>query len=76
MSSIEKLDGYWFQASPGTTVVNGVNVLDVSALEQSADSSNESTSSVAAHQTETTEGTDLHPSPQFITVTGTFNIKT
>lgn len=65
--------GIYLQASPGTTVVNGVNVLDVSALEQSADSSNESSASVSAHPAETTqEAADLQPSPHFITVTGQF----
>lgn len=72
MNVILYLDEY-FQTSPGT-VVNGVNVLDVSALEQSADSSNESSASVSVHQTDNgPEGSDLQPSPHFITVTGKFN---
>ncbi|CAG9819392.1 unnamed protein product [Phaedon cochleariae] len=55
--------------SSGATIVNGVPVIDVSALEQAADSSNES-SATAEHQTESHETDPLATtSPHFITVT-------
>lgn len=58
------------QAS-GNAVANGVPVIDVSALEQSADSSNESAASVSGHQGDSTHDSDpTQPSPHFITVTG------
>ncbi|KAG5888483.1 hypothetical protein JTB14_022109 [Gonioctena quinquepunctata] len=57
------------QATSSGTLVNGVPVIDVSALEQAADSSNES-STTADHQTENHETDPLSTgSPHFITVT-------
>nr|XP_023015376.1 DNA-binding protein RFX2 isoform X2 [Leptinotarsa decemlineata] len=57
------------QTTSSGTIVNGVPVIDVSALEQAADSSNESTAT-ADHQTETHETDPLSSgSPHFITVT-------
>lgn len=51
-----------------TTVVNGVPVIDVSALEQAADSSNESTGT--NHHADSQQENHLAtPSPHFITVT-------
>lgn len=60
------------QQATTNAVVNGVPVIDVSALEQSADSSNESSASVSGHgQGESTQEADpLQTSPHFITVTG------
>lgn len=48
-----------------------VPVIDVSALEQSADSSNESSASVSGNQGDTNQDSDpIQTSPHFITVTG------
>lgn len=64
---------YFFIQTTGaaTTIVNGVPVIDVSALEQAADSSNEST---ATGETQAEGHGDTDPigqaSPHFITVTG------
>ncbi|XP_071057662.1 DNA-binding protein RFX2 isoform X3 [Onthophagus taurus] len=57
------------QAATSGTIVNGVPVIDVSALEQAADSSNES-SATAEHQSESheTEGIE-QVSSHYITVT-------
>lgn len=53
-------------------IVNGVSVIDVSALEQAAESSNES-SATAEAQNETHETDPLgDTSPHFITVTGKY----
>lgn len=58
------------QAATTGALVNGVPVIDVSALEQAADSSNESTATAEAQG----ESHDADPlsqtSPHFITVTG------
>lgn len=58
------------QAGNGGALVNGVPVIDVSALEQAADSSNESSATTEpqgdSHDTDSINQT----SPQFITVTG------
>lgn len=58
------------QSATGGTIVNGVPVIDVSALEQAAESSNESTAT--AEQQQDTHETDslTQTSPHFITVTG------
>lgn len=50
--------------------MNGVPVIDVSALEQAAESSNESTAT-AEQQSDSHETDPIsHSSPHFITVTG------
>lgn len=60
------------QSSGNSAIVNGVPVIDVSALEQAADSSNESTAT-AEPQGDSHETDPIgQASPQFITVTGTF----
>lgn len=60
------------QTAASSAIVNGVPVIDVSALEQAADSSNESSATTEhpadSHETEAIEQT----SPHFITVTGQF----
>lgn len=53
------------------TIVNGVPVIDVSALEQAADSSNESSATVE-QQNDSHETDPIATSPHFITVTGKF----
>lgn len=54
--------------------MNGVPVIDVSALEQAADSSNESSTTGEAAQTETHETDPIgQASPHFITVTGGYS---
>lgn len=53
--------------------MNGVPVIDVSALEQAADSSNES-STTAEQQNESHDTDPIATSPHFITVTGEFSI--
>uniref|UniRef100_A0A1Y1M0I7 RFX-type winged-helix domain-containing protein n=1 Tax=Photinus pyralis TaxID=7054 RepID=A0A1Y1M0I7_PHOPY len=57
------------QSSNSGAIVNGVPVIDVSALEQAAESSNES-SATPEPQGDSHETDPIgHPSPQFITVT-------
>lgn len=60
------------QTGTSGAIVNGVPVIDVSALEQAADSSNES-SATAEPQGDTHETDPIgQASPHFITVTGMF----
>lgn len=60
------------QAGNAGAIVNGVPVIDVSALEQAAESSNESTATTTAEGQNETHETDplADTSPHFITVTG------
>jgi hypothetical protein len=57
------------QSAAGGTIVNGVPVIDVSALEQAAESSNESTATAEQQQEAHDTDTIAQSSPHFITVT-------
>ncbi|CAH1374910.1 unnamed protein product [Tenebrio molitor] len=57
------------QSATGGTIVNGVPVIDVSALEQAAESSNESTATAEQQQEAHDTDTIAQSSPHFITVT-------
>ncbi|KAK5644860.1 hypothetical protein RI129_006160 [Pyrocoelia pectoralis] len=57
------------QSSNSGAIVNGVPVIDVSALEQAAESSNESSATTEPQGDSHDTDPIGHPSPQFITVT-------
>lgn len=58
------------QAGNAGAIVNGVPVIDVSALEQAAESSNESSATAEPHNESHETDPISQTSPHFITVTG------